>query len=76
MRRRRPPEPRSRSSPPAWSPGAAIGFVVAEWNRGAQEFGRYEAADPCAAPPDTYPGDGLDATVQRIALGGSERGGL
>ncbi len=50
--------------------GAAVGFVVAEWNRGAQEFGRYEAADPCAAPPDTYPGSGLDATVQRIALGG------
>ncbi len=50
--------------------GAAIGFVVAEWNRGAQEFGRYEAADPCSAPPDTYPGDGLDATVQRIALSG------
>jgi predicted MFS family arabinose efflux permease len=50
--------------------GAAIGFVVAEWNRGAQDFGRYEAADPCTAPPDTYPGDGIDATVQRIALGG------
>ena len=50
--------------------GAAVGFVVAEWNRGAQEFGRYEAADPCTAPPDAYPGDGLDATVQRIALGG------
>jgi MFS family permease len=50
--------------------GAAIGFVVAEWNRGAQEFGRYEAADPCTASPDAYPGDGIDATVQRIALGG------
>ena len=50
--------------------GAAVGFVVAEWNRGAQDFGRYEAADPCTAAPDAYPGDGIDATVQRIALGG------
>ena len=39
-------------------------------NRGAQEFGRYEAADPCTALPDSYPGDGLDATVQRIAFRG------
>jgi hypothetical protein len=50
--------------------GAAVGFVVAEWNRGAQDFGRYEAADPCTASPDAYQGDGIDATVQRIALGG------
>jgi hypothetical protein len=50
--------------------GAALGFVVAEWNRGAQDFGRYEAADPCTASPDAYAGDGIDATVQRIALGG------
>ena len=48
----------------------AVGFVVAEWNRGAQEFGRYEAVDPCTASADTYPGKGLDGTVQRIALGG------
>ncbi len=48
----------------------AVGFVVAEWNRGAQEFGQYEAADPCTASADTYPGKGLDGTVQRIALGG------
>jgi MFS family permease len=48
----------------------AIAFVTLEWRGGAQDFGRYEAADPCAAGPDTYPGKGLDGTVQRIALGG------
>jgi MFS family permease len=48
----------------------AVGFVAAEWRNGAADFGRYEAADPCAAAPDTYPGKGLDNTVQRIALGG------
>jgi MFS family permease len=48
----------------------AIAFVAVEWKGGAQDFGRYEAADPCAAGPDTYPGQGLDNTVQRIALGG------
>ncbi len=48
----------------------AMAFVAVEWRGGAQDFGRYEAADPCAAGPDTYPGKGLDNTVQRIALGG------
>ena len=48
----------------------AIAFVAVEWRGGAQDFGRYEAADPCTAGPDTYPGKGLDNTVQRIALGG------
>ncbi|HEX6786165.1 MAG TPA: MFS transporter, partial [Acidimicrobiales bacterium] len=49
---------------------SAIAFVALEWRGGAQDFGRYEAADPCTAGPDTYPGTGLDNTVQRIALGG------
>jgi MFS family permease len=49
---------------------SAIAFVALEWRGGAQDFGRYEATDPCAAGPDTYPGKGLDNTVQRIALGG------
>ena len=44
--------------------------MAVEWKGGAQDFGRYEAADPCTAGPDTYPGKGLDNTVQRIALGG------
>jgi hypothetical protein len=48
----------------------AIAFVAIEWKGGAEDFGRYEAADPCTAGPDTYPGKGLDNTVQRIALGG------
>ena len=50
--------------------GAAIGFVIAEWNGGAKDFGRYEAADPCTASSETYPGKGIDGAVQRIALGG------
>jgi predicted MFS family arabinose efflux permease len=45
-------------------------FITAEWAGGAQEFGTYEAADPCTASSSTYPGKGIDATVQRIALGG------
>ena len=32
------------------------------------DVGEYEAADPCTAAPDTYPGDGLDAIAQRIGL--------
>jgi hypothetical protein len=49
---------------------AAIGFVLVEWGAGAKDFGTYAAEDPCTAPPETYDGHGLDATVQRIALGG------
>jgi len=48
----------------------AIAFVAVEWNGGARDFGRYEAADPCTAGPNTYAGKGVDNTVQRIALGG------
>jgi MFS family permease len=49
---------------------AAIGvaLVAVEVADGAGDVGEYEAADPCAAPPDTYPGDGLDAVIQRIGL--------
>jgi hypothetical protein len=42
-----------------------IGFEVA---RGAADVGQFVAEDPCTADPDPYPGDGLDASVQRIAL--------
>ena len=47
-----------------------VGLVGAVCNGGPQLFGGYAGAHPCTAPPDAYPGDGLDATVQRIALGG------
>ena len=45
-------------------------FVVGEWRGGAQDFGVYRAADPCAASSSPYPGKGIDAAIQRIALGG------
>jgi hypothetical protein len=47
---------------------AAVGLVVAEFAAGAATVGEFEAVDPCTASPDTYPGGGLDAAVQRIAL--------
>jgi MFS family permease len=47
---------------------AAVGLVATEFAAGAATVGEFEAVDPCTAPPDTYPGDGLDAAVQRIAL--------
>ena len=45
--------------------GSSVG---AEVRGGSSDFGVYEAADPCTAPPDTYSGRGFDATVQRLAL--------
>ena len=45
-----------------------VGLIAAEIAGGAADVGEYEAADPCTAPPDTYPGDGLDAIAQRIGL--------
>jgi hypothetical protein len=47
---------------------ASIGLVGAEFAAGARDVGEFTAVDPCTAPPDTYPGSGLDASVQRIAL--------
>jgi MFS family permease len=46
----------------------AVGLIAAEFAAGAGTVGEFEAADPCTAAPDTYPGSGLDAAVQRIAL--------
>jgi hypothetical protein len=47
---------------------AAVGLVAAEFAAGARDVGKFAAVDPCTAPADTYPGSGLDASVQRIAL--------
>jgi MFS family permease len=47
---------------------AAAGLFVAEQAAGASNVGTYVAADPCTAGPDPYPGSGLDAVAQRIAL--------
>ena len=49
---------------------AVIGgtLVAREFADGAADVGEYEAADPCTAPPDPFPGDGIDAVAQRIGL--------
>jgi MFS family permease len=46
----------------------AVGLLGAEVARGAWSVGEFTAEDPCTAGPDPYPGDGLDASLQRIAL--------
>lgn len=46
---------------------AGPALVAAEVAAGARDYGRYQETDPCAAPPDPYPGDGVDALVQRVA---------
>ena len=47
---------------------AGLGLVVTEVVNGARDVGEFVAEDPCTAAPDPYPGDGLDSSVQRIAL--------
>jgi MFS family permease len=73
LRRRAAPEgvaPRARGS--AIAVGAvgvvAVVLVAVELTNGARDVGVFEAVDPCTASPDTYPGRGLDAVVQRIGL--------
>ncbi len=48
---------------------SGVAFVAAE-RGGAKDFGTYRAADPCTASTSPYPGQGIDAAVQRIALSG------
>jgi MFS family permease len=43
-------------------------LIGAELAAGARDVGEYRAADACTAAPDPYPGSGMDATIQRIAL--------
>ena len=47
---------------------AGVGVLGVEWPPAPASIGEYVAADPCTAPPDPYPGGGLDGIVQRIAL--------
>jgi hypothetical protein len=49
--------------------GAGVGVLAAARSAGAQDFGTVTEEDPCTAGADPYSGDGLDATVQRFALG-------
>ena len=44
-------------------PIVAVGTVDAS-------FGVPQLVEPCTAPPDPYPGDGLDAALQRFVLSG------
>lgn len=66
--------PRRRSTAAASTFGlfalglVAVGLIGVEFANGARSSGEFVAQDPCTAPPDTFPGDGLDAAVQRIAL--------
>ena len=48
---------------------AGPALVGAEAAAGAGGYGRYQETDPCAAPADPYPGEGVDALVQRVAYG-------
>jgi MFS family permease len=45
----------------------ALGLVAFEMRDGAHT-GEFVAEDPCTAAPDPFPGNGLDASIQRIAL--------
>ncbi len=48
---------------------AVVGLAaVAAQVAGGADTGEFVAEDPCTAEPDQFPGDGLDASVQRIAL--------
>ena len=47
---------------------AAIGLLGWQVAAGARTVGEFVAEDPCTAGPDPYPGDGIDASIQRIAL--------
>jgi MFS family permease len=46
-----------------------VALVAAEFRAGARDYGTREYVAPCDAPADPFPqGDGLDGTIQRIAL--------
>jgi MFS family permease len=45
-----------------------LGVLGAAVAGGARDVGEFVLQDPCTAPPDSYPGDGYDASIQRIAL--------
>jgi hypothetical protein len=69
--------PQRHRRPPVWIGATALvaivalagGLLVAASRAGARHTGEVVESDPCAASPDPYSGDGLDPTIQRIALG-------
>ena len=48
---------------------AAVLLIAFELSQGALSYGESKVADPCE-PRETFPGAGIDATVQRIVLDG------
>ncbi len=50
---------------------ATAGLLFAESRAGAADMGEVVEEDACTSSPDPYSGDGLDPTLQRIALGAS-----
>ena len=72
LTRRQRARERERASRPALAVGAvalvAVALLGVEQAAGASTVGAFTAADPCTAGPDPYPGSGLDAVGQRIAL--------
>ena len=48
---------------------AALVLIAVELRHGALDYGESKVADPCE-PREAFPGDGFDATVQRIVLDG------
>ena len=69
--RQRPPRHRHRSVvllAAAIIVGVAVPATAVQ--AGASDFGRVTLDDPCTAPPDPFPGGGLDAAAQRAVLSG------
>ena len=48
---------------------AAAALIIVELVRGAPSYGAVEQEDPCTAV-EQFPGEGLDAALQRIVLSG------
>jgi hypothetical protein len=48
---------------------AALALIAVELGTGASSFGEDAVPDPCTATVE-FPGDGFDATIQRIVLSG------
>jgi hypothetical protein len=49
---------------------AAVVVPAAAVRAAPADFGTPTMADPCTAPPDPFPGGGLDAAAQRLVLSG------
>jgi len=49
---------------------ATAALVVIERSSGGTDYAARQVTSPCTATSDPFPGDGLDATLQRIVLSG------